>query len=194
MLWQKELQNGTQLDRELSQDIAESRTLKDSSLTAFLICEPNKKSRENENNEEKTLQEMNKQFCFAEIGTEEAGIAFCLRSTWYCLLEQYSLSLADVEQAKKNPLSTSTIKTLNEIRDKSFRLMIQNQANRNLVPSIDSPKLSFPADEKIPCFAQGLEVKYSKKYGNHIVTNTASHGKPIRFIRNAQIVLNAMRI
>lgn len=37
-------------------------------------------------------------------------------------------------------------------------------------PQRDDPKLSFEADQKLPCFANGLEVSHSEKYGNYITT------------------------
>lgn len=44
-------------------------------------------------------------------------------------------------------------------------------ANKDTGSWREEPKLSFEADQKRPCFASGLEVKFSEKYGNHITTN-----------------------
>lgn len=54
---------------------------------------------------------------------------------------------------------------------KMERRKIECAANGNVDLQRSEPKLSIETDSKIPCFVKGLEVKNSKKYGNHIMTN-----------------------
>lgn len=121
-------------------------------------------------NLETAVQKTNKSLCFAETGCEEVGLAYSLRADFFFQLKQYSLSLAGVELAKNNGYPPILRSLLDQRKDKYLKSM--DAAAGGTSPQLAKvPKLSFAADEKIQCFAQGLEVKHSKEFGKHIITN-----------------------
>lgn len=117
---------------------------------------------------ENVIERTNISLCYAATDCEEVGLAYGLRAHFFSKLQQYSLSLADIELAKQNNYPSFLWPILCEERDKCLKEM--DEADPDDSMPINGPKFSFPADAKIPCFAQGLEVKHSKKYGSHIIT------------------------
>lgn len=103
----------------------------------------------------------------AESGSEELGIAYANRSASFFKLKEYALCLGDIELAKKNHYPAQYVSKLDR-RHIECENQLATIGNQNL-QSVE-PKLSFKADQKIPCFASGLEVNYSQKYGKHIRT------------------------
>lgn len=104
----------------------------------------------------------------AQNQSEELGICYANRSACFSKLKQYALCLADIKLAMKNHYPTRLLPKLERRRIECENLLA---ANTGVELQREKPKLSFEADHKIPCFASGLEVNYSKKYGNHIMTN-----------------------
>lgn len=110
----------------------------------------------------------NKSLCFSEHDSEEQRCAYLLRSQAFLQCNQYEKALADIELASQNTHSLNYSRSLAEHREECLKGM---EAVGDEGPQqFQEPKLSFPADAEIPCFAQGLEVKHSKEYGYHVVT------------------------
>lgn len=115
-------------------------------------------------NPEEILLQINKTICFAEIDGEKIALAYGLRAEFFDELKQYSLSLADIELAKRHKYPAELSSRLDRLKSECLKKLA-----RRSTPQTDVPKLSFPMDAKVPCFAEGLEVKHTKKYGKHIV-------------------------
>lgn len=122
-------------------------------------------------NTEHAIKEVNKSLCFAENGCEEVGLAYALRAYFFFRLKQYSLSLADIDLARNSNYPPFMRPILDERQNNSLRAMDAADGEGKGQPLTEQPALSFPADENISCFAQGLEVKESRNFGKHIVTN-----------------------
>lgn len=122
-----------------------------------------------EKDPEQILQQIIHALCEANINSVQSGLAYGLRAECFYKLKQYSLSLVDIELAEKNKYPLEKWPELETLKNNCLKML--EIVDRNKTPLADEPKLSFPVDAKIPCFAQGLEVKNSKKFGKHIVTN-----------------------
>lgn len=118
-------------------------------------------------NPEKILEQINKAICFAETDSEKIGISYGLRANCFAKLKQYSLCLEDIELAKEHNYPADLMSRLDELKIECLE-----KSRKNGQKADDArPKLSFPADANVPCFAQGLEVKHTKKFGKHIVSS-----------------------
>lgn len=107
---------------------------------------------------------------YVENGTEDLGICYANRSACFFKMKQYKLCLADIALAKKNKYPARLMPKLENRKIECEKLLAADgdDSAKQLEPT-----LSFDADEKMPCFAKGLDVKFSENYGNHIVTNRA---------------------
>lgn len=105
---------------------------------------------------------------YTENHTADLGLCYANRAASFLKLNQYSLCLADIELAKKNKYPARLMPKLDRRQIECETLLA---ANGDAYLERSEPKLSFEADPKIPCFAKGLEVKFSEKYGKYITTN-----------------------
>lgn len=119
---------------------------------------------ERKENPKEILLHINKAICFAEIDGEKIALAYGLRAEYFNDLKQYSLSLADIELARSHKYPAEFLSRLDGLKSECLKKL----ARKN-TPQTDVPILSFPMDAKVPCFAEGIEVKHTKKYGKHIV-------------------------
>lgn len=117
----------------------------------------------------KALKRINKSLCFAEIDSDEEGISYRLRSWFFKQCKQYALSVVVIELAKKNKHSVGVIDVLNHTKEECLKAT-EAAADDEAQPLVEEPMLSFPSSAKVPCFAQGLEMKQSDEFGKHIVT------------------------
>lgn len=108
----------------------------------------------------KSIQLYNYGICVAENDYEELSICYANRSACFFKLKKYKLCLADIELAKKNKYPARLMPKLDRRKIECTKLLVAN------------------GDEDccccfcfVSCFSNGLEVKFSKKYGNHIMTN-----------------------
>lgn len=99
--------------------------------------------------------------------SEDLGICFANRSACFLKLNEYASCLIDIDLAKKNKYPARLMPKLERRRIECEK---QLAANGDVNSQRTEPILSFKADGKIPCFANGLELKFSEKYGNHITT------------------------
>lgn len=183
MLWQKELVDGKLVYAKLMSE-AEQRTFShvfDRKMVAAAAQIPfaqksDAMSREyrkdgnasyNDGRFAAAISSYNKAITAAEIGSKELGIAYANRSAGFLKLKEYALCLGDVELAKKNNYPAQKVPKL-RCRQIECENQLATIGKQNLQPV--EPKLSFKADHKIPCFASGLEISYSQKYGKHITT------------------------
>lgn len=187
MLWEKERKNrgsiyvnilGSDIDELYSMfnqlytvsvlDRDETSTKKDDERSMFLLFSAATWSANNVDPEQ-ILPKINAGLCYAEIDSEHCGYAYALRAGIFHKLKQYSLCLVDIDLAKKNNIPSRRMALLEELENDCLEKLAMDDGKK--APRVRKPKLSFPADTEIPCFAQGLEMMYSKKFGKHVVTN-----------------------
>lgn len=82
-------------------------------------------------------------------------------------LKKYALRLSDIKLAKKNGYPTRLWPNLDERKAKCLKL-IENGDNKE--PCRVEATLSFPPDEQIPCFANGILMSRSSNGDSHVVT------------------------
>lgn len=113
------------------------------------------------------IRSYNKAIASAEIDSEELGISYANRSACFLQMKDYASCLIDIELAKRNHYPARLLPKLDR-----RKIECENRlaANGGVGTLRDDPKLSFEADQKIPCFANGLEVSHSEKFGNYIKT------------------------
>lgn len=116
---------------------------------------------------EQAIQAINTAICFARSDEDELGFVHGYRAHLFRELKKYSLCLADLEIAMH---LCGSDPYLAQMKKDCLELM-EHGGGDTTDQVVDEPKLSFPADEKIPCYADGLRVKQSKTFGKHIVTN-----------------------
>lgn len=177
ILWRKSVENGKLLYLDIFKGYEVPRTknkasknnvMKDDGaiVIGFGVIEAMRKNNENLDN---IIRRINKMLCIAETGRDGIGMVYGLRAMLFFDMKQYSSCLVDIELAKKCNMAANLLSHLEEVKQKCEEILYCD--GRNDSPVIDELKLSFPADEKIPCLALGLEVKQSMEFGKHIVTN-----------------------
>lgn len=154
---------------EIMSDMYETSTEKDDDVSDTILRKAVLMGVENVN-PEKILKVINQAICYAEIDSESLGGAYGLRAECFFQLKQYGFSLADIELAKKHKYPSHKRPSLETLKDDCTKLLAIEKRKKS---ALAQPKLSLPSDAKIQCFAEGLEVKQSNKYGKHIVTNRA---------------------
>lgn len=152
---------------EMNLSAFEFKSLKDNE-TAYVEIFGVKEMLDENQNPEQIMVQINGAICLAEKDQSEGGVAYSQRASCFFRLQKYSLCLADIETAKKNHFPDHAKQELEKFKQKCLRALDLFESEQG---DGDQPKLSFPADAKIPCYAQGLEVKQSKKFGRHIVTS-----------------------
>lgn len=116
---------------------------------------------------EEAIGMYNKALTVAVNNSEDLGLCYANRAASFLKLNQYKLCLVDIELAKKNKYPAASMSKLER-----RRIECENQlaANGDVDLQQEEPKLSFEPDQKIPCFASGLKVEVSDKYGSCIIT------------------------
>lgn len=117
------------------------------------------------------LAQMNAALCLAEFDRRNdlskiVGVIYANRAAVTCEMGEFSLALENVKLAKRNDFPADLFGNLDKHKEK-FQKELDRKGHRPLC----EPKLSFPADSRISCFANGLEVTLSKEFGKHIITN-----------------------
>lgn len=114
------------------------------------------------------LIKYNESLCWAESGSENAGLAFANRSAVYFEMKLYEKCLNNIELAKANQYPKENFEILNKREAKC-------REPRNDIEIKSTPwdffKLSYPPKKEIPFIANCLEMKNNAKFGRHIVTN-----------------------
>lgn len=101
---------------------------------------------------------------FAEINTDNVGLAYANRSTCFLKLEMYDKCLVDTELAIKSNYPQNKIEKLEERQ--VFCLERIKNANSD---AKGGPTLDFEADENFPGMANVLQMECNKEFGRHFV-------------------------
>lgn len=119
-------------------------------------------------NLEKAMDIYSEAIAASKLVTKNVGMCYANRATCCMHLKQYSLCLGDIELAKKSKYPVHLLPKLEEKKAMCMELM---QKCDNKATECDEMKLDFPPNEKIPCFANAIELKYSTNGDSHIVAN-----------------------
>lgn len=117
------------------------------------------------------LEKYNESICWAELNTEDLGIGYANRSAIYYEMDEYELSLNNIELAKKHNYPQRLMPKLlaREINCKSKIL--------NNLPTRTQPCLKLAmnveGNPKIPFMADGIEQKELPRYGRSMIANRA---------------------
>lgn len=115
--------------------------------------------------------------CFAEVGSDEAAMAYANRSACFFHMQKYDEVLVDIELAKSANISDRLLTKLEQRKQKSLELMGNNEP-----PVKHVMKLSYPANKNFPCLANVVDIKQSNEYGRHLVaTQDIPVGKIVLF-------------
>lgn len=110
----------------------------------------------------------NNSLCFAEPLTNIAAICYGKRSVVYFDFKEYELCLANIELARQqNP--TYEIGMLEDLKVECNKLLKTHNYEADENP-MNFFKLSYPANVKLPCLADCLQLKVNKKFGRHIIS------------------------
>lgn len=184
MLWQKEPEGAeaiyvdilkesnfdvqkfeVQVDLEFMQTEAPPTSPKVDALSTKIRCEGNAFMVEGDM--DAAILKYNKAILVAELGTENMGLCYANRAACFLQLKKYAMCLRDIELAKQNGYPNRLLAKLEEQEAKCSKLM---EASGNKESHRLKAELSFPPNEKIPCFASGIEMSHSNDGKCHIVT------------------------
>lgn len=114
------------------------------------------------------LLKYNESLCFAELESENLGLAYANRSAVYFEMKFYERCLKNIELAKQNRYPEKNLEILLK-REKKCNESI-NQSEK-LTDPWNFFKLSYPPSKKLPFIANCLEVDCNEQFGRFIVTN-----------------------
>lgn len=103
----------------------------------------------------------NKAILLAECGTKNLGMCYANRAACYMQLKKYFLCLGDIELAKENNYPHRLWSKLEKRKVKCLEL--QREYNKYQEPQCVGTMLNFRPNEKIPCFANGIEMVRSRE-------------------------------
>lgn len=110
----------------------------------------------------------NHSLCLAEPGTEIVALCYGKRSEIYFHLKEYDLCMGNIDLAKEHfPLAE--MEKLNHLKSKCKQLRKTHHPEPDEDP-MNFFKLSYPANEKLPCLADCLQLRVNKKFGRHIIS------------------------
>ena len=115
------------------------------------------------------LIKYNESLSYAEPSSENLGHAFANRSAVFFEMKLIERCLNNIELARKNFYPECKNETL-KMREMKCREMMKSHREKSL-DVWNFFKLSYPPNPKLPFVADCLEVKRSKKYGRHVITN-----------------------
>lgn len=116
------------------------------------------------------LVKYNESLCYAEVESENMGLAFANRSAIYFELKLLEKCLANIELARANHYPNDNLVIL-EKREAKCNDFIRNQKEKKSLDPFGFFKLSYPPHKNLPFIADCLEVKINEKYGRHVITN-----------------------
>lgn len=146
---------------------------------------------ENGNNFEALLH-YNQSLCFAD--EDQAALCYGNRSAVYFRLKLYRDCLNNISFARKNYPKEK----MNKLEQREEKCLIQyleeldsDQSDVDGIHNNEIFKLSYPANPKLPFFANCIELKEDSTIGPHIVTNRDLQAGDIiaivpRFIKSIQ--------
>lgn len=115
------------------------------------------------------LHGYNKCICFAESGSEQLAFGYANRSAAYIGLHMYKECLANIELARNVEHYPASLNSQLEQRE-----AICHKELQTIVKDMTAvtPKLSYPAHEKLPFVANCVDIHRDAKYGRHLVVNS----------------------
>ncbi|KAG4077048.1 hypothetical protein HA402_016035 [Bradysia odoriphaga] len=113
------------------------------------------------------LLSYNRSLCLAESATQIASVCYGKRSLVYFDLKEYELCLANIELAKQH--STGEVVKFDDLKSQCFERM---KTHRHAVDEdpMNFFQLTYPANAKLPCLSDCLELRVNKKFGRHIIS------------------------
>ncbi|XP_031618573.1 uncharacterized protein LOC116337814 [Contarinia nasturtii] len=115
------------------------------------------------------IEEYNMCLAFAEIGTEEMGLALANRSSCYMRLNMPLNCLTDINLAKQSNYPAHLMPKLNaRYNSNCFRLI--NERFQPAIFTIREPLWSFKLHEKFSGVADCLKIERNFVYGRHVIT------------------------
>jgi hypothetical protein len=117
-----------------------------------------------------SLLKYNHSLCYAEIGSIDLALGYGNRSAVYLKLKEHELCLKNIQLARDHGYPADKLQKLNERELECKKQMKFYHPHPDSDP-LNFFKLSYPANEKLPFFADCLELKINQKYGRHIITN-----------------------
>lgn len=112
----------------------------------------------------------NKSLCHAIPTSEEFALNFANRSAVYFEIEEYEACIENIQLAIDFGYPKDKVNKLLERHDKCIELIECCEKELNQSPW-NFFKLSHEANKKIPYIVDCVEMKKSKKYGRHLITN-----------------------
>lgn len=110
----------------------------------------------------------NESLCLASKESVNIGLAYANRSAVYLEMKLYEKSLKNIQMAFDNNYPKENYEVLKK-REEKCRALLNQQVK--LANHWNFFKLSGKSNKKLPYVVDSLELKISKKYGKHIVTN-----------------------
>lgn len=119
------------------------------------------------------LLKYNESLCFAELGSENLGLAYANRSAVYFEMKIFERCLKNIEMAKLNNYPEKTLDLLRKREEKCNEIMKNQSLNQSekFYDPWNFFKLSYPPNKKLPFIANCLEVDCNEQFGRYIVTN-----------------------
>lgn len=114
------------------------------------------------------LLSYNRSLCLAEPGTQITAVCYGKRSLVYFDLKEYELCLANIALATQNHSADEAVK-FDDLKSQCFQLMKTHRYAPDEDP-MNFFKLSYPANAKLPCLSDCLELHVNKKFGRHIIS------------------------
>lgn len=114
----------------------------------------------------------NKSLSKAIPGSKEFSMAIGNRSAVYMELKEFELCLENISLAVECGYPAERRKVLLDRREKCLDML--ESRDQSAEKSVwDYFKLSYPANKKIPYAIDNIELRHSKKFGRHLITNRA---------------------
>ncbi|XP_031631841.1 SET and MYND domain-containing protein 4-like [Contarinia nasturtii] len=106
------------------------------------------------------MEKYNESLCFAIVGSKHISLAYANRASCFLKLKLYNECLIDIELAKKSGYPRELMSKLNKRESDCLKCLAGCLTFRDANPELPAfnQKLSFDADENVPCMANVLSV------------------------------------
>lgn len=118
------------------------------------------------------LMKYNESLCYAELGSENLGLAYANRSAVYFEMRLYEKCLSNVELAKQNNYPEMDFEVLEKRVEKCKDMMKNSRVEKSADPW-NIFKLSHAPNPRVPFIVNCLEMSTNDKYGRHVISNRA---------------------
>lgn len=114
----------------------------------------------------------NKSLCHAIPGSREFSLAFANRSAVYMEVGEYELCLENIQLAIDCGYPEDKVRALMQRQEKCLDMLEVDELDPDNNPW-SFFQLSLKANEKVPFVIEAIEIRESKKFGRHLITNRA---------------------